>query len=82
MNAPTPLAHACRQPLMLGLFLPIQNGGWTPSTAPRGTDWGFDYNAQLTVRAETLGFDLAFGLAQTATAGTCSIENTPSTLCS
>ena len=40
------------------------NGGWTPSTAPRDTDWGFDYNAQLTARAETLGFDLAFGLAQ------------------
>ena len=53
-----------RQPLMLGLFLPIQNGGWTPSTAPRGTDWRFDYNLRLTVRAEELGFDLAFGLAQ------------------
>ena len=64
MNAPTPLAHACRQPLMLGLFLPIQNGGWTPSTTPRDTDWGFDYNARLTARAETLGFDLVFGLAQ------------------
>jgi FMNH2-dependent dimethyl sulfone monooxygenase len=60
----TPLARAARQPLMLGLFLPIQNGGWTPSTAPRGTDWSFDYNARLIVRAEEAGFDLAFGLAQ------------------
>lgn len=58
------LERAVRQPLMLGLFLPIQNGGWTPSDAPRGTDWGFDYNARLTVRAEEAGFDLAFGLAQ------------------
>lgn len=58
------LERARRQPLMLGLFLPIQNGGWTPSTAPRGTDWGFDYNARLIVRAEEAGFDLAFGLAQ------------------
>ena len=49
MKAPTPLAHVCRQPLMLGLFLPIQNGGWTPSTTPRDTDWWFD---------------LVFGLAQ------------------
>jgi FMNH2-dependent dimethyl sulfone monooxygenase len=60
----TALERARRQPLMLGLFLPIQNGGWTPSTAPRGTDWSFDYNAALTVRAEELGFDLVFALAQ------------------
>jgi alkanesulfonate monooxygenase SsuD/methylene tetrahydromethanopterin reductase-like flavin-dependent oxidoreductase (luciferase family) len=58
------LERAARQPLMLGLFLPIQNGGWTPSSAPRGTDWSFDYNARLVVRAEEAGFDLAFGLAQ------------------
>jgi FMNH2-dependent dimethyl sulfone monooxygenase len=65
MNAAaTPLERAQRQPLMLGLFLPIQNGGWTPSSAPRGTDWGFDYNSKLTVRAEELGFDLVFALAQ------------------
>lgn len=58
------LARAQRQPLMLGLFLPIQNGGWTPSTAARDTDWSFDYNARLTIRADEIGFDLAFGLAQ------------------
>lgn len=58
------LERARRQPLMLGLFLPIQNGGWTISTAPRGTDWSFDYNARLVVQAEEAGFDLAFGLAQ------------------
>ncbi len=49
---------------MLGLFLPIQNGEWTQSKAPRAADWQFDYNATLTVRAEELGFDLVFGLAQ------------------
>ncbi len=58
------LDRAKQQPLMLGLFLPIQNGGWTPSTAPRGTDWSFNYNARLVVRAEEIGFDLVFGLAQ------------------
>jgi FMNH2-dependent dimethyl sulfone monooxygenase len=31
---------------------------------PRSTSWEFDYNAKLTLRAEELGFDLAFGLAQ------------------
>ena len=52
------------QPLMLGLFLPIQSGGWTPSSTPRGTDWTFEYNARLVIQAEEAGFELAFGLAQ------------------
>lgn len=60
----SPLAQAARQPLMLGLFLPIQSGGWSPSTLARGTDWQYDYIARLTLQAEALGFDLAFGLAQ------------------
>lgn len=47
------------------LFLPLQSGAWSPSTAPRETSWTFDYNAQCTPpRAEQLGFDLVFGLAQ------------------
>ena len=60
----TPLQTAMRQPLMLGLFLPIQSGAWSPSMAPRDTSWTFDYNARCAVRAEDLGFDLVFGLAQ------------------
>ncbi|MGE0972278.1 LLM class flavin-dependent oxidoreductase [Klebsiella sp. WOUb02] len=48
----------------MGLFLPIQNGGWSPSQLPRTTDWRFDYNKQLTLDAEALGFDLVFGLAE------------------
>src|SRR5918998_6324272 len=58
------LERAKRNPLMLGLFLPIQSGAWSPSTAPRQTSWTFDYNARCTLRAEELGFDLVFGLAQ------------------
>jgi FMNH2-dependent dimethyl sulfone monooxygenase len=53
-----------QRPFLLGLFLPIQSGGWSPSSLPRSTSWDFDYNARLTKRAEDLGFDLAFGLAQ------------------
>lgn len=60
----SPLSQALRQPFLLGLFLPIQSGGWTPSTLPRSTTWTFDYNAALAKRAEALGFDLVFGLAQ------------------
>ncbi len=59
-----PLDAVLAQPLMLGLFLPLQSGAWSPSTAPRGTSWTFDYNARCTVLAEQLGFDLVFGLAQ------------------
>lgn len=64
-----PLERAARHRLMLGLFLPLQDGGWSPSTSPRGTTWTFPYNAALVQRAEALGFDLAFGLAQWLPAG-------------
>jgi dimethylsulfone monooxygenase len=60
----SPLSMALAQPMMLGLFLPIQSGGWTASTLPRTTTWTFDYNAALTRQAEDLGFDIVFGLAQ------------------
>jgi dimethylsulfone monooxygenase len=60
----SPLAQIVKQPMLLGLFLPIQSGGWSPSSLPRSTSWNFDYNARLTQRAEELGFDLVFGLAQ------------------
>ena len=59
-----PVERAARNPLILGLFLPLQSGAWSPSTAPRATSWTFDYNARCTVLAEKLGFDLVFGLAQ------------------
>ncbi|MGZ5908473.1 MAG: LLM class flavin-dependent oxidoreductase [Reyranella sp.] len=67
--ADSPLSRVLSQPFLLGLFLPIQDGGWTPSTLPRTTSWTFDYNAALTRRAEELGFDLVFGLAQWASKG-------------
>ncbi|MFD2334483.1 LLM class flavin-dependent oxidoreductase [Cohnella sp. GCM10020058] len=60
----SPLSRAFSQPLMLGLFLPLQTGGWSQSTLPRGTDWSFEYNKRLTQQAENLGFDIAFGLSQ------------------
>jgi dimethylsulfone monooxygenase len=60
----TPLQRLMECPFVIGLFLPIQSGGWTPSTAPRGTSWTFRYNAALINRAEEIGFDLSFGLAQ------------------
>ncbi len=58
------LAAARQNRLMLGLFLPLQSGAWSPSLAPRETSWTFDYNAQCARLAEDFGFDLVFGLAQ------------------
>jgi FMNH2-dependent dimethyl sulfone monooxygenase len=55
----SPLSQALKQPVLLGLFLPIHHGGWSASTLPRSTDWSFDYNAKLTQTAETLGFDFS-----------------------
>lgn len=60
----SPLSKAFEQPVLLGLFLPIQAGGWSASTYPRTTDWSFDYNKALTLKAEELGFDLVFALSQ------------------
>lgn len=62
--ARSPLHKVLEQPLIMGLFLPLQSGAWNPSTLARSTDWRFPYNAQCTRRAEQLGFDLVFGLAQ------------------
>jgi FMNH2-dependent dimethyl sulfone monooxygenase len=56
----TALAPFEHQPMLLGLFLPFHAGGWSLSSAPRGTDWTFEYNSRLTRRAEEIGFDLAF----------------------
>jgi dimethylsulfone monooxygenase len=60
----SPLSQAARQPMMLGLFLPTQTGGFSQSTLPRSTRWDFDYNRDLTLKAEGYGFDFVFGLQQ------------------
>jgi dimethylsulfone monooxygenase len=58
------LSQALCQPMMLGLFLPIQAGGWSASRLPRTTDWSFDFNASLVRQAEDLGFDIVFWLSK------------------
>src|SRR4051812_22576691 len=63
-NKPSPLTRLNQKDFILGLFLPMQEGAWSPSTAPRSTSWTFDYIKECTIRAEALGFDLVFGLAQ------------------
>jgi len=48
-----------RQPLQLGLFLPVMTGGWTMSKVARSTSWNFRYLSGLTRAAESLGFEMA-----------------------
>ena len=64
MQVPSPLGRLPDHRLLLGLFLPMQQGAWSPSKAPRSTSWTFEYIARCTTMAEALGFDLVFGLAQ------------------
>ncbi|TDZ35064.1 FMNH(2)-dependent dimethylsulfone monooxygenase [Colletotrichum spinosum] len=58
----SPLSRATRQPLLLGLFLNLQD--INISTYPTGNSWTFDYNVDLVRRAEQLGFELAFSRTQ------------------
>ncbi|RYF50282.1 MAG: LLM class flavin-dependent oxidoreductase, partial [Comamonadaceae bacterium] len=60
----SPLTAAMENKLILGLFLPLQEGAWSPSSAPRDTTWTYEYNAKCAIEAEKYGFDLAFGLGQ------------------
>jgi FMNH2-dependent dimethyl sulfone monooxygenase len=60
----SPLSEALTQPILLGLFLPIQAGGWSASTLPRTTNWSFEYNRDLVLAAEGFGYDLVFALSQ------------------
>ena len=60
----SPLSQVFKEPILLGLFLPIQAGGWSASTLPRTTDWRWEYNRDLVLKAEALGFDLVFALSQ------------------
>ena len=58
----SPLAQAMRQPMMLGLFLDLQD--IARSSLETSTTWQFDYNAEVVRRADELGFELAFSRTQ------------------
>jgi Peptidase C13 family len=55
-QVPSPLGRLPDHKLLLGLFLPVQQGARSPSTAPRSTSWTFDYIARCATMAESLGF--------------------------
>jgi len=58
----SPLSRAARQPLLLGLFLNLQDIKF--SSHRTSNSWTFDYNLNLVRKAEELGFELAFSRSQ------------------
>lgn len=58
----SPLSRALKQPLLLGLFLNLQDIRF--SDLPTSSTWTFDYNAELVKRADALGFEIAFSRTQ------------------
>ena len=60
--ADSPLSRALKQPLMLGLFLNLQDIHF--SDLPTSSTWTFDYNAEVVKKADALGFELAFSRTQ------------------
>ena len=60
--ADSPLSKALKQPLLLGVFLNMQD--IRLSNHPTSNTWTFDYNAKIVQQAEALGFELAFSRTQ------------------
>jgi FMNH2-dependent dimethyl sulfone monooxygenase len=58
----SPLSQAAHQPLLLGVFLNLQDINL--SSHPTSNTWTFDYNLSIVQQAEALGFELAFSRTQ------------------
>jgi len=58
----SPLSRAARQPLLLGVFLDLQDR--KISNYPTSNSWTFDYNVDIVRKADELGFDIAFSRTQ------------------
>ena len=58
----SPLSKAVRQPLLLGVFLNLQD--IHISGVPTSNSWIFNYNVEIDKQAEALGFELAISHTQ------------------
>ncbi|KAL5338954.1 luciferase-like domain-containing protein [Aspergillus crustosus] len=58
----SPLSLTARQPLLLGVFLELQDRHL--SDHPTSTTWTFDYNLEVVQKAEAAGFEIAFSRMQ------------------
>lgn len=48
----------------LGVFIPVGNGGWITSTTSPQLPATYEYNKEVTLLAEALGFDFALSMAK------------------
>jgi pyrimidine oxygenase len=55
---------ALRTSVELGVFIPVGNGGWITSTTSPQLPATYEYNKQVTLLAEELGFDFALSMAK------------------
>lgn len=53
-----------KKPVELGVFLPVGNGGWITSTTSPQLPATYEYNKQVTLLAEDMGFDFALSMAK------------------
>jgi pyrimidine oxygenase len=53
-----------RSSVELGVFLPVGNGGWITSTTSPQLPATYDYNKEVALLAEDLGFDFALSMAK------------------
>jgi FMNH2-dependent dimethyl sulfone monooxygenase len=51
--------NASVEPLRFAYWVPNVSGGLVTSTIDQRTDWGYEYNKELAIRAERAGFDYA-----------------------
>jgi FMNH2-dependent dimethyl sulfone monooxygenase len=58
----SPLSKAVQQPMMLGLFLNLQDIAFSHLLTT--STWTYDYNASLVRKADAAGFELAFSRTQ------------------
>jgi FMNH2-dependent dimethyl sulfone monooxygenase len=58
----SPLSRHLKQPLLLGLFLNLQDIQF--SSLPTSSTWTYDYNSEVVRKADALGFDLVFSRTQ------------------
>lgn len=58
----SPLNRSARQPLLLGVFLDLQDRHL--SDFPTSNSWKFDYNLDIVRKADELGFEVAFSRTQ------------------
>lgn len=63
-NRKSTMSAESKKSVELGVFLPVGNGGWITSTTSPQLPATYEYNKQVALLAEELGFDFALSMAK------------------